>query len=172
MSGLLASKSRLVWARGLKHLARRLPRARPASRLVWARGLKLEPGHQRARIPESRLMWARGLKRLGRDRQRQHEGVAPRVGAWVETTQRSPKRQGCRASRLVWARGLKHRVRARSDHAHRSRLVWARGLKQAHLPDQGLQLQVAPRVGAWVETGRPASRRRQRCRRASCGRVG
>ena len=55
--------------------------------------------------------------------------VAPRVGAWIETSQ--------------------ERIRAAKSG---SPPAWGRGLKQIE-PDQVIQpQQVAPRVGAWIET--------------------
>ena len=79
---------------------------------------------------KSRLVWARGLKLHFGDHVGEHSAVAPRVGAWVETTHTGPN----------------------DDLQHQSRLVWARGLKHLHRAKVGVVGLVAPRVGAWVET--------------------
>ena len=57
------------------------------------------------------------------------EGVAPRVGAWIETT-RGKLIAKVDLSHPVWVRGLKHD----------RQLILARSKN------------VAPRVGAWIET--------------------
>ena len=56
--------------------------------------------------------------------------VAPRVGAWIETSERSHPARCWRRSHPVWVRGLK-------------RGSWAQ---------VGNDTSVAPRVGAWIET--------------------
>ncbi len=56
-------------------------------------------------------------------------GVAPRVGAWIETSLSSTSAPG----RL-------------------SRPAWARGLKRTWVMDRAVNRFVAPRVGAWIET--------------------
>ena len=60
--------------------------------------------------------------------------VAPRVGAWIETSHTMRLLEPVRASRPAWARGLKRRDR-----------------RYLRRPPE-----VAPRVGAWIETGKPA----------------
>ena len=79
----------------------------------------------------SHPVWVRGLK------QTDHltdgilsAGVAPRVGAWIETK-------------------LKHAVMLLVQPP--SHPVWVRGLKQNSTGIRGT-FGVAPRVGAWIET--------------------
>ena len=57
-------------------------------------------------------------------------GVAPRVGAWIET----------------WIGGTGPKTAARSHP------VWVRGLKHLITPIRIRHGYVAPRVGAWIET--------------------
>ena len=72
------------------------------------------------------------------------------MGAWIETIKSrifSPPQQ----SRPAWARGLKLRILCTALSTLLSRPAWARGLKliQSHLLPC---FQVAPRMGAWIET--------------------
>ena len=73
-------------------------------------------------------------------------GVAPRVGAWIETNE-SMDLTIANMSRPAWARGLKH-----------------------PLPRPARNQTVAPRVGAWIETVR-GSNQSEKQRRAPRGRV-
>ena len=78
--------------------------------------------------------------------------VAPRVGAWIETpwTSRVSAR---RTSLPAWERGLKHGFAMQITNVGESLPAWERGLKllDGELLDPGVE--VAPRVGAWIETG-------------------
>ena len=74
-------------------------------------------------------MWVRGLKPITLKLGSLLPGVAPRVGAWIETRNAFDLSQR-RMSHPVWVRGLKHNL---SGHTQ---------AKQS----------VAPRVGAWIET--------------------
>ena len=76
------------------------------SRPVWARGLKHDGLRRKLAFHGSRPVWARGLKHFGRGYFVGVVVVAPRVGAWIET---SPNNRIfiCSVSRPVWARGLK-----------------------------------------------------------------
>ena len=76
--------------------------------------------------------------------------VAPHVGAWIETIG-SMQSNDCIKSRPTWARGLKLRVNRQVVTVNRSRPTWARGLKHYGDISQEL-LDVAPHVGAWIET--------------------
>ena len=99
------------------------------------------------------------------------EKVAPCVGAWIET-KIIPLLGGVSIpSRPVWARGLKLRVIRRQEAIIRSRPVWARGLKRPirHRPDRASN--VAPCVGAWIETALTNSTSASSTSRALCGRV-
>ena len=77
--------------------------------------------------------------------------VAPRVGAWIETVVVSCA-IGLRRSRPAWARGLKLLLLLRRNKCRSSRPAWARGLKHVPLACSYALTQVAPRVGAWIET--------------------
>ena len=58
-----------------------------------------------------------------------------------------------RMSHPVWVRGLKHNVDFMLDSANMSHPVWVRGLKLKQLRVGVHRHLVAPRVGAWIETG-------------------
>ncbi len=55
-------------------------------------------------------------------------------------------------SRLPWARGLKLYLREAIDRVYPSRLPWARGLKLEIFNRKLVAIEVAPPVGAWIET--------------------
>ena len=78
-------------------------------------------------------------------------GVAPRVGAWIETPicwfGLCPM-----MSHPVWVRGLKLAHRYTPSRDVMSHPVWVRGLKLTALIAVIVLLVVAPRVGAWIET--------------------
>ena len=80
--------------------------------------------------------------------------VAPRVGAWIETSKpfsRSWRTQ----SHPAWVRGLKHHERKPSWRLVLSHPAWVRGLKPFCQWYGNGRLYVAPRVGAWIETTSP-----------------
>ena len=56
-------------------------------------------------------------------------------------------------SHPVWVRGLKPVSAPAASVAAGSHPVWVRGLKQAKMYVITTRLVVAPRVGAWIETG-------------------
>ena len=56
------------------------------SHLTWVRGLKLGFLGRYGRHGTSHLTWVRGLKHEHRAEYHQRIGVAPYVGAWIETT--------------------------------------------------------------------------------------
>ena len=76
-------------------------------------------------------MWVRGLKRLPIDDRRLQETVAPRVGAWIETSYIP----GCYGYMEVAPR-----VGA-----------W---IETCQYSKKAPNYKVAPRVGAWIETPR------------------
>ena len=78
---------------------------------------------------KSHPMWVRGLKLETDVIVIGQYGVAPHVGAWIETT-RLYKPYNASKSHPMWVRGLKH-------------------LLLDHAPLEG---GVAPHVGAWIET--------------------
>ena len=78
--------------------------------------------------------------------------VAPRVGAWIET--RKPEFPGMMSgvSHPVWVRGLKRDINCLHSCRKLSHPVWVRGLKLSHARTYPATHNVAPRVGAWIET--------------------
>ena len=60
--GIVKTRSRPVWARGLKQYGPGTLKLSPQSRPVWARGLKLHWPQVFGLILASRPVWARGLK--------------------------------------------------------------------------------------------------------------
>ena len=77
--------------------------------------------------------------------------VAPRVGAWIETPRRCAPLPPS-ASHPVWVRGLKRLFDDAGHHLEASHPVWVRGLKLVGCGGAVLDVGVAPRVGAWIET--------------------
>ena len=74
-----------MWERGLKHHRDARRCQQDQSLPMWERGLKRAAGHVVVVEVESLPMWERGLK-LSRDgRSGRGGGVAPHVGAWIET---------------------------------------------------------------------------------------
>ena len=117
---------------------------------MWARGLKLNQSVIDLSKSKSRPVWARGLKLTCDPCYHACLDVAPRVGAWIETSKdkfsgkfivvaprvgawiETPRRSGYslpRLSRPVWARGLKLFQSGVQFFRNLSRPVWARGLK-------------------------------------------
>ena len=79
----------------------------------------------------SHPVWVRGLKQNQYEDIKKLREVAPRVGAWIETSL-DMMNLGEKESHPVWVRGLKlPRCRdfGRLDESHP---VWVRGLKLAH----------------------------------------
>ena len=74
-------------------------------------------------------MWVRGLKQSLGDTKGKIAGVAPRVGAWIETG---------KSTNYVYSKGVAPRVGAWIE--TQTRIV------------KDLYDVVAPRVGAWIET--------------------
>ena len=52
----------------------------------------------------------------------------------------------------MWVRGLKQRKHARKTHKHLSHPMWVRGLKPVPVQVEKQVSNVAPYVGAWIET--------------------
>ena len=99
-------------------------------------------------------MWVRGLKLQQNFRQQENYGVAPRVGAWIETAGSShPLRLSL--SHPVWVRGLKLQ---NGEPVRQKPLVAPRvgaWIETFWLKVVAMEWCVAPRVGAWIETLRP-----------------
>ena len=55
----------------------------------------------------SHPVWVRGLKHSDKGSSIQGSGVAPRVGAWIETTEQETEVTETDTSHPVWVRGLK-----------------------------------------------------------------
>ena len=77
----------------------------------------------------SRPAWARGLKHGAPKHIKSQYIVAPRVGAWIETSDNSAVGD-LSLSRPAWARGLKHANPTNEQDPQESRPAWARGLKR------------------------------------------
>ena len=78
-------------------------------------------------------------------------GVAPRVGAWIETLDATDMAE-LDESRPAWARGLKRaglRALYRPPPVAPRVGAWIETIRQRWLAPP---LVVAPRVGAWIET--------------------
>ena len=181
--------SRPSWARGLKLHERDASITPERSRPSWARGLKrraaggtcgastvapfmgawIETGRRRrsggsrTRVAPFMGAW---IETVVRPRVRREDAVAPFMGAWIETTGLSM----CgtvffTTSRPSWARGLKLHANVEAAGLGQSRPSWARGLKLvAPVVDGALGDEVAPFMGAWIET----MSRRSHCRISSC----
>ena len=99
--------------------------------------------------------------------------VAPYVGAWIETNftaaegsvvkshptwvrglklERDVEDKGSTLSHPTWVRGLKHGRGKGKDRHKQSHPTWVRGLKPVAGNDKYKTLDVAPYVGAWIET--------------------
>ena len=128
----------------------------------------------RRRIDMSPLAWGRGSKQQQGAVAAAPYGVAPRVGGGskqrIDVTDAR-----CGKSPLAWGRGSKHMLPSMATNHGRSPLAWGRGSKRrtcrgcaGHAPsplawgrgskrhpDDGVASAwcVAPRVGAWIETG-------------------
>jgi len=100
----------------------------------------------------SRPAGARGLKLLG-DSQADHAAdVAPRRGAWIETSTGTVVSTNKITSRPAGARGLKQKINLGISYCHMSRPAGARGLKLSLSCTLKYTVSVAPRRGAWIET--------------------
>ena len=91
-------------------------------------------------------MWVRGLKQ-----------------SWWQGV------QGCRGSHPMWVRGLKHIMEGVTCHEKASHPMWVRGLKLNLYRDHDVEEQVAPHVGAWIETSKMNTKRHTERRRTPCG---
>ena len=73
------------WVRGLKLLHDSVFVYNVGSHPSWVRGLKLRDRHPHADGGRSHPSWVRGLKLVGGGHVEALQGVAPLVGAWIET---------------------------------------------------------------------------------------
>ena len=96
-------------------------------------------------------MWVRGLKLLLFASCRGAVGVAPYVGAWIETKGYSIGRFGCEVAPYVGA-WIETSFALPSPLRHWSHPMWVRGLKHKLTEWDVLYASVAPYVGAWIET--------------------
>ena len=74
-------------------------------------------------------MWVRGLKHEGEVLIGGVVGVAPYVGAWIETWMVSHGSNKLFGSHPMWVRGLKQLIRCWGDIQQWSHPMWVRGLK-------------------------------------------
>ena len=98
---------------------------------TWVRGLKRLVLIKRCSIDKSHPTWVRGLKQ---------DVIVLFVGLF--------------GSHPTWVRGLKHALLLISCCRIVSHPTWVRGLKHRHFRLTNPQRQVAPYVGAWIETER------------------
>ena len=116
----------------------------------------------------SHPVWVRGLKPKFGVIMIKPIGVAPRVGAWIETPSVCAYLYFI-TSHPVWVRGLKQEDGKKRHVLCASHPVWVRGLKQEWFGRNRLRQKVAPRVGAWIETPPQQSYTRLQRRRTPCG---
>ena len=105
--------------------------------------------------PVSRPARARGLKLIGMLYTRKNKEVAPRAGAWIETSE-APQECSSPSSRPARARGLKLFQGDVASIEEMSRPARARGLKPFDRDIRSEGGYVAPRAGAWIETSQPS----------------
>ena len=74
-----------AWIETKRH---RYPRETKVSHPVWVRGLKPFWTESIPGTDRSHPVWVRGLKQLEVPSDKVNPGVAPRVGAWIETPDR------------------------------------------------------------------------------------
>ncbi len=141
--------SRPAGARGLKHASGLEGLEDLVSRPAGARGLKQAQQRLLILLCPSRPAGARGLKHLDKVHVGISFQVAPRRGAWIETTGANGQHTLPSASRPAGARGLKQLAR------------------MVNTPYRA----VAPRRGAWIETRLWRTRPREITGRAPQGRV-
>ena len=77
---------------------------------------------------QSHPVWVRGLKHLVKVHAQRSGKVAPRVGAWIETSH-GWRGRTIMVSHPVWVRGLKLAVAPAVELVVGSHPVWVRGLK-------------------------------------------
>ena len=56
-------------------------------------------------------------------------------------------------SHPIWVRGLKHGSNIQRKSSEPSHPIWVRGLKQEVVSQAATEQEVAPYMGAWIETG-------------------
>ena len=75
------------------------------------------------------------------------------MGAWIETALRFAE-QLCLSSLPTWGRGLKRVFWREVPLGLGSLPTWGRGLKQREAAQEVKETQVAPYMGAWIETSK------------------
>ena len=139
---------------------RGMPYARATSPLAQGRGSKPSYAGRLSHLRRSPLAQGRGSKPPhARADGAQRRAVAPRAGAWIETSLDTATMHASAASPLAQGRGSKHAMAAinRTARSVAPRAgAWietSSGLRMASQPD------VAPRAGAWIETCNAGRRR-------------
>ena len=99
----------------------------------------------------SHPVWVRGLKLIFHRYIAQAVLVAPRVGAWIETTIEGVNLLSL-SSHPVWVRGLKHSRKGRSIQGSGVAPRVGAWIETSLLGNFFTPVGVAPRVGAWIET--------------------
>ena len=113
---------------------------------MWVRGLKQHYKLVALCVTMSHPMWVRGLKQINRE-----------------------NNQFAAESHPMWVRGLKHHKIRIQTSSFQSHPMWVRGLKLPE-PGEGVgDLEVAPYVGAWIETSLFATIVAAEASRTLCG---
>src|SRR5918996_1661849 len=94
----------------------------------------------------------RGLKRQATRVMPGRYAVAPRAGAWIETTSTLLGRRAPAGSPPARGRGLKHAGELQGNRVGGSPPARGRGLKRVITIFRDPRNVVAPRAGAWIET--------------------
>ena len=118
---------------------------------TWVRGLKHHSSFALLLFPPSHPTWVRGLKHQGQRGCVREQGVAPYVGAWIETLS-SSRCQGRTKSHPTWVRGLKHIFGFRLDVGNHVAPYVGAWIETIRYDTRSGPTGVAPYVGAWIET--------------------
>ena len=117
---------------------------------TWVRGLKHNCAMFKLILVVAPYVGA-WIETFSTAQQKRIKRVAPYVGAWIET-----KEDGLQAaspqSHPTWVRGLKPYNKGEYRYRSLSHPTWVRGLKLEQVEKINLDENVAPYVGAWIET--------------------
>ena len=97
-------------------------------------------------------LWEHGLKHEVMEQENTTDKVAPFMGAWIETRSRRLRYFSLSKLLPLWEHGLKQ-VRLGFCFRMQTLLpLWEHGLKPMFPPSVWDRMQVAPFMGAWIET--------------------
>ena len=91
--GIGSGMSHPAWVRGLKRTVGPDRRDRRKSHPAWVRGLKPSVPDAPDAAATSYPAWVRGLKQITEAQETSLRAVAPRVGAWIETSRISERQR-------------------------------------------------------------------------------